>query len=63
MAFAIYAFVITFLLIGSGGVLLFYREAMVQRIAQVINPELKKKDLISQIQESGLTISKRGRAV
>ena len=57
MLFAFFAFLIVFLLIASGGLLLFYREAMVQRIAQVINPELKKKDLLSQIQESGLTLS------
>ena len=57
MAFAIYAFLIIFLLITSGGLLLFYRESMAQRIAMAINPEAKKKDLRSQIQQSGLSIS------
>jgi tight adherence protein C len=43
-------------LIASGGLLLFYREAMLQRIAEVINPQAKPKTLLSSIQQSGFSI-------
>jgi len=56
MAFAISAFLLTFVLIASGGLLLFYREAMLQRISEVINPKAKPKSLISSIQQSGFSI-------
>ena len=46
-----------FLLIASLGMLLFYREAMIQRITEVINPQPKPKTLLSTIQETGLSIS------
>ena len=36
-----------FLLIASGGLLLFYREAMIQRINEVINPQAKPRTLIA----------------
>jgi tight adherence protein C len=39
---AIFAFAAIFLLIASGGLLLFYREAVLQRISDVINPPEKK---------------------
>jgi tight adherence protein C len=54
---AIFAFLVGFLLIASAGLLLFYRESMIQRIQDVINPEAKKKDLISQIKDSGLSVT------
>ena len=56
MGFAIFAFCVMFLLIASGGLLLFYREAMLQRITEVINPQVKSKSLMTSIQESGLSI-------
>ena len=56
MAFAMFSFSVVFLLITSGGLLLFYREAMLQRISDVINPQKKKKTLLDTIQETGLTI-------
>lgn len=56
MGFAVTAFLAIFVLIASGGLLLFYREAMLQRITEVINPSAKKKGLIGQIQESGFTV-------
>ena len=43
MGFAITTFLVLFLLIASGGLLLFYREAMLQRISEVINPNAKPK--------------------
>jgi tight adherence protein C len=56
MAFAMFSFSVVFLLITSGGLLLFYREAMLQRISEVINPQRKKRTLLDTIQETGLTI-------
>jgi tight adherence protein C len=56
MAFAVFSFSVVFLLITSGGLLLFYREAMLQRISDVINPQRKKRTLLDTIQETGLTI-------
>jgi hypothetical protein len=41
-----HSFLLVFLLIASGGLLLFYREAMLQRISEVINPQAKPKTLL-----------------
>src|ERR1700678_4066499 len=56
MGIAFLAFCVTFLLIASGGLLLFYREAMLQRISEVINPNSKPKTLLGTLQESGFSI-------
>jgi tight adherence protein C len=57
MGFAIISFFVAFLLIASGGLLLFYREAMLQRISEVISPQqAKKKTLLGTIQQTGLSI-------
>jgi tight adherence protein C len=56
MGIAVLVFGVLFLLIASGGLLLFYREAMLQRIAEVINPQSKPKTLLSSIQQSGFSI-------
>lgn len=57
MLFGIFAFVVVFLLIVSGGLLLFYREEMLQRISEAINPKPKQqKSLLSTIQQTGLSI-------
>lgn len=57
MGIAVLAFIIVFLLIASGGVLLFYREQMVQRLTAVISPETKQGNWVSTIQQSGLSLS------
>jgi tight adherence protein C len=57
MLIPIFAFLVVFLLIGSLGLLLFYREAMLQRIAEVINPQPKPKTLLGTIQQAGLSVS------
>jgi tight adherence protein C len=49
-------FGVIFLLIASGGLLLFHREEMLQRISEVINPRPKPKSLLSAIQQTGLSI-------
>jgi len=57
MAFVFITFGAVFLLVASGGMLLFYREAMLQRISDVINPQTKKpKTLMGAIQDTGLSI-------
>jgi len=56
MGISILVFAVLFLLVASGGLLLFYREAMLQRIAEVINPQAKPKTLLSSIQQSGFSI-------
>jgi tight adherence protein C len=56
MGFAVISFFIMFLLIASGGLLLFYREAMLQRISEVINPQAKPKTLLGTIQQTGFSI-------
>jgi tight adherence protein C len=43
MTFALFAFTAIFILIGSGGLLIFYREAMLQRLSQAISPQQKRK--------------------
>jgi tight adherence protein C len=56
MGFAIFTFFVVFLLLLSGGLLLFYREEMFKRIAEAINPQPKPKTLLSTIQQTGLSI-------
>ncbi|MGD0938746.1 MAG: type II secretion system F family protein [Terracidiphilus sp.] len=52
----IFTFLVVFGLIASGGLLLFHREEMLQRISDVINPRPKQKSLLSAIQQTGLSI-------
>jgi tight adherence protein C len=54
--YVILAFVGVFLMILSGGLLLFYREEMLHRISEAINPQPKEKSLLSTIQKTGLSI-------
>ena len=56
MLLTILAFCAVYLLIASGGLLLFYREDMFQRVSEVINPTHKPKTLLSTIQQTGLSI-------
>ena len=57
MIFAILAFVAVFVLIGSIGVLMFYREAALDRISQVISPgRAKQKTLVETFQNTGSSI-------
>ncbi len=54
--YVILAFIGVFLMIVSGGLLLFYREEMLHRISEAINPQPKEKSLLSTIQKTGLSI-------
>jgi tight adherence protein C len=56
MVLVIIAFFAAFLLIASSGLLLFYREALPQRIAEAINPRPKKRNVINAIRETGFSI-------
>jgi len=56
MGFAIFTFFVVFLLLMSGGLLLFYREEMLKRIADAINPRPKPKSFLSTIQQTGTSI-------
>jgi tight adherence protein C len=49
-------FLAVFLLVVSGGLLLFYREPIFERISEVINPKPKKTSLMSAIQDSGFSL-------
>jgi tight adherence protein C len=57
MGFAIFAFIIVFLLIAGSGLFLSNRSEMLQRISDVINPHPKQKSLLSAIQQAGLSVS------
>jgi tight adherence protein C len=59
MGFAIFAFCAVFILITSGGLMLFYREAMLKRIAETINPQSKQqqKTLKGALQQTGYSLS------
>lgn len=56
MGFAALAFLFIFLLIASGGLILFYREAMIQRISAVITPRAKQGNLRETIELTGATL-------
>jgi tight adherence protein C len=53
---AVLTFVVIFVLLGSGLLLLFYREAMIKRISEVINPQPKQRSLIETIQQTGSSL-------
>jgi tight adherence protein C len=56
MGLVVVSFVVVFLLIASGALLVFYRDALPQRIAEAINPRKKKRNVVDAIRESGLSI-------
>jgi tight adherence protein C len=45
MGIAVLTFSVVFLLIVSGGLLLFHREEMLQRISDVINPQRRQTEV------------------
>ncbi len=52
MGFAIVSFCVVFLLIASGGLLIFYRETVQARISAAINPHLKRRSLKAKLQDT-----------
>ncbi len=62
MGFA-FCFCAVFLLIASGGLLLFYREAMIQRISDAINPQPQEKTTAEHAIRSRVFHRRHGRAL
>jgi tight adherence protein C len=56
MGFAILTFAFVFLLVTSGGLILFYRHAMIQRISSVIAPRPKQPSIRGKLELTGFTI-------
>ncbi len=56
MGVAFVTFLAVFLLIASGGLLLFYREVMLKRISEAITPHPKQKSLTSVIERTKFSI-------
>jgi tight adherence protein C len=56
MGVAALAFVVIFILIGSAGLLLFYREAMVERLSGLLTPGQKKEGVLGALQRSGISL-------
>ncbi len=52
MTFAIVSFIIAFLLIASGGLLIFYRDTIQDRISAALYPRANKKTITSTIEET-----------
>jgi tight adherence protein C len=56
MGFAAFTFLFIFLLIATGGLILFYREAMIQRISAVISPRAKQGSFRGTLEQTGFTL-------
>ena len=56
MGLAVFTFCVIFLLIVSGGLLLFYREAMLQRIQTVVTTGQKRGSFSSVLQQTGVAL-------
>jgi tight adherence protein C len=57
MILAIFVFFVFFLLLASGLLLLFYKEAMINRINEVVNPQPKQRSLLATLQQTGSSLS------
>jgi tight adherence protein C len=57
MGLAVFSFLMIFLLIGSAGLILFYREAMLQRIAAVTTERAKPRGFKGTMQQTGASLS------
>lgn len=57
MGFAILTFVSVFLAIATGGLILFYRQAMIQRVSSVIAPRPKPSSFLGKLENTGSALS------
>lgn len=57
MGIATVTFIVIFVLLGSAGLLLFYREAMVQRLSGLLTPDRKKPTILGTLQRTGISLS------
>lgn len=56
MGIAAVTFVVIFILLSSAGLLLFYREAMVQRLSGLLTPGQKKASVLETLQRAGTSL-------
>src|SRR6476619_1769039 len=63
MGLAIFSFLVVFLLIGSGGLVLFYREEVLQRLSTVIAPRRSQGGLKNTLQQTGYQLISRAERV
>jgi tight adherence protein C len=56
MGIAVFTFLVIFLLFVSGGLLMFYRQAMLQRIAAVVAPQIRRGTLLEAVQHTGASL-------
>ncbi|HEY3988533.1 MAG TPA: type II secretion system F family protein [Acidobacteriaceae bacterium] len=56
MGIAAFTFLAIFVLISSAGLLLFYREAMVQRLSDLVTPGRKKAGILRTLQQTGASL-------
>jgi tight adherence protein C len=56
MGVAAVTFIVIFVLLSSGGLLLFYREAMVQRLTNLVTPGQKKVSLLGALQQTSVSL-------
>ncbi|MEI9980352.1 MAG: type II secretion system F family protein [Edaphobacter sp.] len=56
MGFVILTFLFVFLLVASGGLILFYRQAMIQRISTVIAPRPRQASIRGTLEHTGFTL-------
>jgi tight adherence protein C len=56
MGIATLTFVVIFVLLSSAGLLLFYREAMVQRLSDLLTPGRKKAGFLGTLQQTGTSL-------
>ena len=62
MGLAIFSFLVVFLLIGSGGLVLFYREEVLQRLSTVIAPRRASEGgLKNTLQQTGYQLIRERR--
>jgi len=52
MVFAVVSFLVAFLLIASGGLLIFYRDTIQERITAALYPRTKKRSLSTTLEET-----------
>ena len=57
MGIAATSFIVIFLMIATAGLLVFYRQTVIQRISSVIEPGERRNEFKSSIQAGGLSIS------
>ena len=57
MAYVLLAFGAIFVLVASGGLLMFYRETMSERVSAVISPNQKKATVMGRLQQTGSSLT------